>query len=125
MQQLIDLLKQACAILQPFTRDVSSGVLVYDGTRYAPAPSQSPDPYALAWWSSFQTTIALLDGLDTLTASQHAYLRGWLCGGMGSFNDFALDPTRCGAGASAANQQLTRVRSSLYAALNELEPNVA
>lgn len=125
MHQLIDLLKQACAILEPFTQNVGPRTLVYDGTRYAPAPPQSPDPYALAWWSSFQTVIALLEGLETLTTRQQAYLCHSICGGMGSFNDFVLDESRWGSRATTANQQLTQVRSSLCSALNHLDANVA
>src|ERR1039458_7258955 len=123
MQKLIDLLKQASAILEPFTENITPSTLVYDGTRYVPAPPQSPDPYALAWWSSFQTTIALLDGLETLTTSQRTYLRNSICGGMGSFNDFALDEARLGASASTANKQLNQIRLSLFAAINHLDAN--
>ena len=125
MHQLIDLLKQASAILQPFTLNGGPGTLVYDGSRYAPAQPQSPDPYALAWWSSFQTTIALLDGLQTLTVRQRDYLHHSLCGGMGSFSDFALDETRLGTSAATANQQLTQIRASFYATLTRLDANVA
>ena len=121
MKQLIDLLKQASAVLQPFTQDVRPGALVYDGTRYAPSSPQSPDAYALAWWFSFQTTIALLDGLETLTESQRDYLRRTICGGMGSFADFSLDERRWGDSALKANHQLAQIRTSFYESLNHLE----
>ncbi len=122
MRKLIDLLKQASTVLQPFTLEVKPGDLVYDGTRYAPSPPRSLDPYALAWWSSFQTTIALLDGLEALTPSQLDYLRHSLCGGMGSFGDFSLDEKRWGASAAKANRQLAQIRTSFYEALSHLEP---
>jgi hypothetical protein len=125
MHQLIDLLKQASAILEPFTRNVRAGTRVYDGTRYAPASPQSPEPYALAWWSSFQTTIALLDGLETLKPSQLDYLRHSLCGGMGSFGDFSLDEARLGASATKANRELNRIRASLYDTLKRFDAKVA
>ena len=121
MRKLIDLLEQASAVLQPFTQDVRPGALAYDGTRYAPSPPQSPDPYALAWWSSFQTIIALLGGSGTLTESQRAYLRRTICGGMGSFSDFSLDEKRWGASAAKANHQLAQIRTSFYEALDRLE----
>ncbi len=121
MRKLIDILEQASAVLQPFTLEVRPGDLVYDGTRYAPSPSRSLDPYALAWWSSFQTIIALLGDSETLTERQRAYLRGTICGGMGSFADFSLDVKRWGASAAKANQQLDQIRTSFYEALNHLE----
>jgi hypothetical protein len=125
MHQLIDLLKQTSAILEPFTQDVRQNALAYDGTRYAPATPKSPEPYALAWWSSFQTTIALLDGLEALTPKQRDYLRHSLCGGMGSFGDFSLDEARLGASATKANRELTRIRASLYDTLNRFDAKVA
>jgi hypothetical protein len=122
MHKLIDLLEQASAVLQPFTQDVRPGALAYDGTRYAPSAPQSPDAYALAWWSSFQAIIALLGGFETLTESQRDYLRRTICGGMGSFGDFSLDEKRWGASATKANHQLAQIRASFYEALSHLEP---
>ena len=124
MHQLIELLKQASQILEPFTQNTGASTLVHDGTRYAPALPQSPEPYALAWWSSFQAIIALFDGVDTLTPSQLDYLRHSLCGGMGSFNDFSLDEARLGASATKANQQLTQIRASLHDTLNRFDAKV-
>ncbi len=126
MKQIIELFNQAAEVLQPFTRMGQPGSLVYDGTRYAPATaSQSPDPYVLAWWSSIQTTVALLDGLDSLTARQLDYLRSSFCGGMGSFNDFSLDVSQWGNDAEAANARLSSIRSLLFHALKGITPSAA
>ena len=125
MKKIIALLNQAAEVLQPFTRSVQPGSLVYDGTRYAPAPPQTPDPYALAWWSSIQTVVALLDGSESLTARQLDYLHSSFCGGMGSFSDFTLDTSHPGSDAEAANARLSSIRSSLFHALKDITPSAA
>ena len=126
MKQIIALLNQAGEVLQPFTDSVQPGSLVYDGTRYAPATAfQTPDPYALAWRASIQTTVALLDGSESLTARQLDYLRSSFCGGMGSFQDFSLDASRWGSAADAANARLSTIRSSLFHALKDITPSAA
>jgi hypothetical protein len=125
MMQLIDLLNQASAVLQPFTRDVRPGALVYDGTSYSQSSTQSPDAYAIAWWFSFRNTVALLDSLETLTPRQRDYLRHSLCGGMGSFSDFSLDEERWGVSAKTANQKLTQIRGLIYETLIHDDTKVA
>lgn len=125
MKQIIMLLNQAAEVLQPFTRSVQPGSLVYDGNRYAPAPPQTPDPYALAWWSSIQTVVGLLDGLESLTPRQLGYLRSSFCGSMGSFNDFSLDASHWGSDAEAANARLSMIRSALFHVLKGTTPSAA
>jgi len=121
MQQILVLLNQAGAILQPFTCAANANSSVYDGTSYAAvAATETPDPYALAWWSSIQTTIGLLNEVTSLTNKQLDYLLSTFCGGMGSFNDFWLDVSRWGQAAETANAQLDMIRSSLFDALKNL-----
>ena len=122
INQITELLNQAGELLQPFTRSVLPGSLVYDGTRYAPAAPQTPDPYALAWWSSIQTAVALLDGLESLTTRQLDYLRTSFCGGMGSFTDFSLEASRWGDDAVSTNARLSAIRSSLFHTLEDITP---
>ena len=118
MKHLIELLEQACTQLQPFTSEVAAGALVYDGTRYAPAPARSMDPYALAWWATFRTVIALLEGEWALKKRHREYLLHSICGGMGSFQDFSLDEARWGESAVTANKELERIRSQLFDTLS-------
>jgi len=121
MHRLLALLEEANAVLHPFTLDVRDNTLVYNGTAYAPYHPRAPDPYALAWLSSFKAIIGLLGGARDLTAHQKSYLRRSICGGMGSFADFALDEKHWGVAAIEANRRLDEIRSSFFAVLDDIK----
>jgi hypothetical protein len=76
------------------------------------------DPYALAWWSTINASVSLIDGQPELSARQLDYMRRTFCGGMGSFNDFVLDRSKLGLVAVDANKELDRIRAQLHEAMS-------
>ena len=113
-----------CAkVLEPFIRSSQCGSLSWNGSEYAPVTEDvDPDPYALAWWSTLRTISALLASQPTLSPEQYSYLQQQFFGTMGSLQDFSLDTQRWGKKASAANEQLRRIRDELYSAFQSLRP---
>lgn len=118
VQRVIDLLNEAAAILEPFTAVTSPGTLVWNGSRYASGTDNKMDPYALAWWATISASVSLIDGQTELSAKQRDYIRRTFCSGMGSFNDFALDPRTLGPVAVDANKELDRIRALLHEAMS-------
>jgi hypothetical protein len=121
----LELLEKCVSILQPFTDNVGTNTLRWDGSAFATTPPQAADPYALAWWASLRTAVELLGAQDRIAKSQFALLRRMLFGGMGAFNDFQLDTARWGQKGEAANKLLDQCRAELYECLNNDEKHVA
>lgn len=120
---IIELLKDACEALQPFTSEVKQVTKTWDGNSYSlarPEQFHEVDPYALAWWATFTTSIALLEHENKLSTEQLGFLKSTLCGGMGSFQDFALDSDVYGYRANDANSKLEEIRASMFKVLDEM-----
>lgn len=71
-------------------------------------PTDLPDrPYALMWWSVLKSIASLIEAQEgPISDKQGHYLRRQILGGMGSFQDFALDEKTRGDPAKEANRQL-------------------
>lgn len=112
----VEQLRATAEQLKPLTQSASSNAPTWNGKEYVKAGVKTPDPYALAWWSSLNAIAELLDAQETpLNDKQIAYLDGLLFGGMGSLNDLSFDPKIAGADAAVVNAQLDRHRHALFA----------
>ena len=121
LNSFLRLLDDAAETLRPFIKSARRGGSSWSGKEYAPVTETvEPDPYALAWFSSLHTMSGLLARQPTLSQEQYSYLERELFGGMGSFQDFSLDPKRWGKQADAANERLGRIRDELYTSLVSL-----
>lgn len=121
MKTFVDLLRHATAILAPFSEPPNGGALHWDGTRYSPAGRDVYNPYAAKWWATLTAITEVVGGQDVpLSARQRDYLDRLLFGGMGSFNDFALDESQLGAAAKTANQELRDVRQVMFKSFRAL-----
>jgi len=111
----IDLLHAAAGVLAKFAETSASGGLIWSGTAYVQSSNAKFDPYAAKWWSILTAVAGLLDAQDTpLSPRQREYLSRLLFGGMGSFNDFALDESWLGSEAVRANRELDRLRKEMF-----------
>jgi hypothetical protein len=120
--RVVELLEECAATLQPFAETFEAGASKWNGTSYVPTlESQHGDMYALAWFSSFKTAAALLNGQDRPSKIQIAVLRNEYLGGMGSFQDFSLSTEHWGAKAHDANQRLEHLRAQLFECLANVE----
>ena len=114
-KEFIEQLRKTAKILEPFIQSYNAGSLRWDATAYVrAAKTKKPDPYALAWWSTLNTMVGLLEGQGLeIAEEQKEYIRRELCGGMGSFSDFRLDASDWGKGAEEANKELDAARLRL------------
>jgi hypothetical protein len=120
LSSFVRLLDDAAEMLQPFVKSARPGCTSSNVEYASVTETVEPDPYALAWFSSLRTMSGLLSRQASLSAEQYSYLERELFGGMGSFQDFSLDPNRWGKTADAANDRLGRIRDELYASLVSL-----
>lgn len=113
--KLISQLRELADDLQPLTRSALSGSLIWNGTEYAKSEkSETPDPYALAWWLTLRTTASLLEAqTGAVDPKQIGFLKNLLFGGMGSLGDFYVDP-KCARNAESINMKLSKKRSTLH-----------
>jgi hypothetical protein len=124
VQQMVALLEDFAAVLQPFTSAAGVRSRAWDGTEYAPVlQPHGPDPHALAWWATLRAVASLLRSQPRITQEQYSYLHSEWFGGMGSLNDFVLDTERHGEAAKKANERLDRIRVDLYSCLQSLQPH--
>ena len=112
MKELLRLLRSAADTLEPFTREIRSGTLVWNGAENAlPEKLQELDPHALMWFSRLTTIASLLERGGEVTESQLQYLRDIFRGSMGTLSDFWLDNRRWGRAAEEANYKLHKIAS--------------
>lgn len=111
-------LRELAGELQQFTQEVHAGSRVWNGVAYVQASARQADPYALMWWSTLNEIANLLEAQDdALNSKQIEHLRHKLFGGMGSFNDYCIDVSRCGDEANAANRRINEKRTKLFRSL--------
>lgn len=121
LRRFVGVLQEAADVIKPFTASINAGSLTWNGSSYVKAQPRSPDPYALAWWSSLTCIASLLEAQNSeLTHEQVQYLDQYLFGGMGSFNDFILDEIALGKEAKAANNKLEEQRERLRTSFKSL-----
>jgi hypothetical protein len=121
-ETLIESLRSIAETLQPFIQETASGTREWDGSRYVEAEPKTPDPEARIWWSVLTTMAEMLEGQGApAKARQLHYLRKELFGGMGSFAEFAIDESRFGEKARAANERLAEQRERMFHVLEGLE----
>ena len=123
--RLTGLLRGLAGILKPFIDACEPGTLGWDGESYAPVTEAKPrDPYALAWWCTLTTMADLLDAQDQApSAKQVAYVRHSLLGGMGSLQDFSIDPDVAGDGAESVNSKLDKKLTQVFGLFETLVEN--
>ena len=110
MKELLRLMRSASDTLEPFTRQIRSGALVWNGEEYAlPEKLQEPDPYALMWFAKLSTTADLLERAGDVTEEQLKYLQDIFRGSMGTLADFSLDMRQWGRAAEEANFKLHEI----------------
>ena len=115
MTRFIAVLRSIADELKPFIESSSSGSLSWNGTAYVKGKDKSPEPYALAWWSTLCTIADLLEAQEsTLSAKQYDYLKRVLFGGMGSLNDFWLNKEVLGEEAESANNRIKGKTTQLF-----------
>ena len=101
--------------LRPLTRSANPGALTWDGNQYVKGQQVSPDPYALAWFSTVTTMASLLDGQECpLSVAQIACIDRTLFGGGGSLNDLTFGPDSVGNTAETINRRLDEKRRALW-----------
>src|SRR6266542_2228802 len=125
MKMLVSMLREIAAELKPFAGIVPEsppGTLVWDGETYAKAGKPRPsEAVALAWWTTLKTAADLLEAQESpLSSRQISYLQGELFGGMGSLQDFSLDPNRLGSKAIEANERVAQRLRSLFSHLESV-----
>lgn len=90
--KIISGLRALAAELEPFTHEVQSGALVWDGNAYVKSNPRKADSYALAWWSTLNSIADVIERQNTpLTQQQIDYLKKKLFGGMGSLRDLGFN----------------------------------
>jgi hypothetical protein len=120
VKELLRLLRSAADTLEPITRQIRSGTLVWIGERYAlPEKLQEPDPYALMWYGRFTTIASLLERGD-VTEAQLNYLQDIFRGSIGTLADFWLDTRQWGKAAEEANYKLREVASQALKHVNSM-----
>lgn len=114
-------LKEATEVLARFIQPVVSGAKRWDGKAYVPVQPADVDVQAAKWWGLL-TAIAELISKQAGSPSQmqKEYLERLLFGGMGSFNDFALDEGRFGSAAHEGNRELIRIRKEILAEFQKI-----
>jgi len=110
VKELLRLLRSAADTLEPFSRQIRSGTLVWNGEKYAlPQKLQEPDPYALMWYAQLTTIASLLECGNDITEAQLRYLQDIFRGSMGTLADFCLDTRQWGKAAEEANYKLHEI----------------
>jgi hypothetical protein len=110
VKELLHLLRSAADTLEPFTRQIRSGTLVWNGEEYAlPEELQEPDPYALMWFAKLTTIADILERGSDITETQLNYLQDVFRGSMGTLADFSLDTRHWGKAAEEANYKLHEI----------------
>lgn len=111
----VELIQAAAEVLEIFTESIPPGGREWDGTAYRPSTGSVGDAHAAKWWGVL-TTLAEMMRAQTapLSTEQKDYLQALLFGGMGSFNDFALEEDRLGPKAAPANQELEKLRQRMF-----------
>lgn len=124
LKEFIKHLKEAALELQPLAEGRTAGSLSWDGTHYVEASCRSPNPYALAWWSTLNAIANLLESQGALpTDAQISYLYRLLFGGMGSLNDLYLEDSDSLA-ARDINRRLDQIRTALFKSLKAIRESV-
>lgn len=121
---LVALLRHIVELYAPFVDRPSREALRWNGDRYrhiseGEADAARWDPDAAAWSATLRTMADMLE-LQTgeLSEAQASYLRSVLCGGMGSFQDFSLDPGDGGEEARQVNARVDAFREHLFRLLS-------
>jgi hypothetical protein len=121
VKELLRLLRSAADTLEPFTRQIRSGTLVWIGERYAlPEKLQEPDLYALMWYGRFTTSASLLERGGDVTEAKLNYLQDIFRGSIGTLADFWLDTRQWGKAAEEANYKLREVASQALKHVNSM-----
>ena len=109
-------LRAAADELKPLTQALTVGAATWNGVEYIKGVEKTPNPYALAWWSTLIAVAELMEAQETpATPRQINYLDRLLFGGMGSLNDLSFDPKSVGPIASDINVRLEIRRHALFA----------
>lgn len=116
MNTFISLLRAVANELRPFVKLSSPNSLTWNGDAYVRGGHQTPDPYALAWWTRLTTIADLLETQESnITPNQLSYLEHVLFGGAGGLNDFYLDKTFVGElAAGIANKAIRNKTTQLF-----------
>jgi hypothetical protein len=119
-QEVLTSLRALAEELRPFTLAAAAGARKWTGSAYSQGNNMPQDAYALSWWSAISTIADLLERNDSpMSEAEYSYLLSRICGGMGSFADFALDEIIYGPAARKTNKRLDEMRSHFFEILKK------